>query len=191
MTTFATPCAVSPAPTRRKVIGPPTTVAPTDQLDSLSEVDDVLGDWSNRRQAFVQRQAEARAARQQFESDALDLARTVIRPAFDALAARLNADGGGGRVYQRLADSSHCFRLRLWMSLEGEIATPRQDRNPYLQLDLDVRNSRINVWEGDMWKKQGSSRDSTPWRLDEITNDAVTQRVIAILHRAASHDVVA
>ena len=76
------------------------------------------------------------------------------------------------------------------MSLEGEIASPRQDRNPYLQLDLDVPNWRFKVWEGDMWEKQGSSRDSTPWRLNEVTTKALTQRVIAILHRAASHDVV-
>jgi hypothetical protein len=78
----------------------------------------------------------------------------------------------------------------LWISSASEIATPRQVRNPYLQLDFDVPNRQFKVWEGDMWQKQGSSRNSTPWRVDEITTKAVTQRVIAILRRPASHDVV-
>jgi hypothetical protein len=157
----------------------------------LAEVDDVLGTWSGQRQAFAQRQAEARAAGQQFERNAHDLARTVLRPALDALAARLKADGGGGRVDERILDGSRSYRLTLWMSLEGGITTPRQDRNPYLQIDLDVPNRRFEVWEGDMWEKQGSSRNSTPWQPGDITTEAVTERVIAILRRAASHDVVA
>ena len=119
-----------------------------------------------------------------------DLALTVIRPAFDAIAARLNADGGGGQVDERFADGAHPYRLTLWMSLEEQIASPRQDRNPFLQLDLDMPNRRFKVWEGDMWEKQGSSRDSTPWRLDEVTTKAVTERAVAVLRRAASHDVV-
>lgn len=166
-------------------------VPSTTQADPLAEIDDVVGEWTDRQQAFVQRQADARAARLQFEHDAEVLAHTVVRPALDAVVARLRADGGDGRVDERPRDDRHPYRLTLWMSLEGTIAEPRQDRNPYLQLDLDLANRRFNVWEGDMWEKQGSSRDSTPWRLDEITTEAVTDRVIAILERAASHDVIA
>jgi hypothetical protein len=43
------------------------------------------------------------------------------------------------------------------------------------------------VWEGDMWEGRGTSRDSTPWQLSEITADAVTQRVLGILERATEH----
>ena len=190
MMTLATPCATSLVSTISPDIGPPTVPPPLPSRTGLAEIDDVLGSWVARRQAFAQRQAEARAARQQFEHAAHDLALTVIRPAFDAIAARLNADGGGGRVDERLADGAHPYRLTLWMSLEEQIASPRQDRNPFLQLDLDVPNRRFKVWEGDMWEKQGSSRDSTPWRLDEVTTKAVTERAVAVLRRAASHDVV-
>ncbi len=170
---------------------PPAAMPPIALADPLAEIDDVIGEWTDHRQAFAQRQAEARAARLQFERDGDVLATNVIRPTLVALVARLRTDGGDGRIDERPRDDRHSYRLTLWMSLEGSIADPRQDRNPYLQLDLDVPNRRFNVWEGDMWEKQGSSRDSTPWRLDEITVEAVTHRAIAILERAASHDVIA
>ena len=169
---------------------PPNTVPPSNPTDPLAEVDQILSDWSSQRLAFAQRQADSRAARQQFEHDADVLTQTVIRPAFDDLAARLNNDGGGGRVDERPSDGRHTYRLTLWMSLDVSVTEPRQDRNPYLQLDLDVPNQRFNVWEGDMWEKQGSSRGSTPWQLSQITTEAVAHRAIAILRRAASHDVV-
>jgi hypothetical protein len=178
------------APTASPVDPEPAAGQNEAPSDPLVEVDEVLHSWSIQRQDFVDIQDEAKAARDTFVRDALNLAITVIRPALDVLSARLTADGGSGRVDERLGDDSHSYRLTLWISLEGEIATPRKDLNPYLQLDLDVPNRRFNVWEGDMWEKQGSSRDSIPWQLEDITDEAVTQRVIAILRRAASHDVV-
>ena len=190
MMTLATLCATSPVSTISPDIGPPHRSSVPTQSDRFGRDRRCVSLLAARRQAFAQRQAEARAARQQFEHAAHDLVCTVIWPAFEAIAARLNTDGGGGRVDERLADGIHPYRLTLWMSLEGQIASPRQDRNPYLQLDLDIPNRRFKVWEGDMWEKQGSSRNSTPWRLDEVTTKAVTQRAVAVLHRAASHDVV-
>jgi hypothetical protein len=75
------------------------------------------------------------------------------------------------------------------MSLKGEITgAPRQDRNPYLQLDADVAHHRVDVWEGDMWEKQGTSRATSPWQLSEISSESITERVVAILERAANHD---
>jgi hypothetical protein len=74
------------------------------------------------------------------------------------------------------------------MSLDGEtIGAPRQDLNPYLQLDADVAHRRIDVWEGDMWQKQGTSRSTAPWQLNEISTKSVTERVVGILERAARH----
>ena len=82
----------------------------------------------------------------------------------------------------------HRPRLILWMSLKGKITgTPRQDLNPYLQLDVDVEHRRIDVWEGDMWEREGTSRATSPWQLDEITSETVTERVVSILERAAGH----
>jgi hypothetical protein len=164
---------------------------PITRDDPMAEIEDVLGSWNCRRRAFAQRQAGARAARQQFERDADVLAGTVIRPTFDAIAVRLNAHGGGGQVDERPGDDSHAYRATLWMALDGPIATPRQDRNPYLQLDLDVPGRQIRAWECDVWDKQGASRESTPWQLGEITEQSLTHRAVAILRRAATHDMVA
>ena len=74
------------------------------------------------------------------------------------------------------------------MSLEGEIpAEPRQDRDPFLQLDADVARRRVDVWEGDMWQGQGISQQTVPWQLSEMSPANVTERIIGILERAAEH----
>jgi hypothetical protein len=158
----------------------------------LEEIDQVLKSWSDQRQAFASRQAEIEATRLLFVRQAAEIADHVIRPAMEAALARLDRDGGGGRIEERPGDDTHSLRLILWMSLDGDIAgAPRQDLNPYLQLDIDVATRRIDVWEGDMWEKQGSSRATSPWQLSEITAESVTHRVIDILRRAAGHDVQA
>jgi hypothetical protein len=163
--------------------------APEESVD-LKEIDQVLASWSDQRQAFMARQAAAEASRQLFLRQAAEIADHVIRPAMEATLDRLNRDGGGGRIEERARDDTHSLRLILWMSLEGDLAgTPRQDRNPYLQLDIDVATRQVDVWEGDMWQKQGSSRATAPWHLSEITAGSVTLRAIDILKRAAGHDV--
>jgi hypothetical protein len=58
---------------------------------------------------------------------------------------------------------------------------PRQDRNPYLQLDANVMYRRVDIWEGDMWQKLGTSRATSPWQLSDITS--VTERIVGILGR--------
>ena len=78
------------------------------------------------------------------------------------------------------------------MSLEdGITGTPRQDVNPYLQLDADVGQRRIAVWEGDMWQKEGTSRATSPWGLNDVSTESVTERILEILRRAATHGVEA
>jgi hypothetical protein len=166
--------------------------APGAEAGGLEEIDQVLKSWSDQRHAFAARQVEIEATRQLFVRQAAEIADHVIRPAMQAALTRLAHDGGGGRIEERRGDDTHSLRLILWMSLEGDVAErPRQDRNPYLQLDIDVATRRVDVWEGDMWEKQGSSRSTTPWQLSEITAQSVTQRVIDILRRAAGHDVEA
>jgi hypothetical protein len=156
----------------------------------LEEIDQVLKSWSDQRHAFATRQAESEATRRLFVRQAAEIADHVIRPAMEAALARLARDGGGGRIEERPGDDTHSLRLVLWMSLDGDITgAPRQDLNPYLQLDIDVTTRRIDVREGDMWEKQGCSRATAPWQLSEITAESVTNRVVDILQRAAGHDV--
>jgi hypothetical protein len=112
----------------------------------------------------------------------------VIKPAMEQLVQRLRKDGGGGLIWEGGSRTMYRPRLVLWMSLDGEIiGEPRQDLNPYLQLDADVAHRRIDVWEGDMWQKQGTSRSTAPWQLIDISTKSVTERAVAILERAAGH----
>ena len=74
--------------------------------------------------------------------------------------------------------------------MKGEIAgSPRQDLNPFLQLDADPVQRQIDVWEGDMVENQGTSRATSPWALSEVTEEAVMGRIVAILRRAGTHGV--
>jgi hypothetical protein len=170
----------------------PDTAAASDVPDALEGIDQILEYWSDQRRAFAAREAASEASRLLFVRQAVEIADHVVRPAMEAALARLARDGGGGRIEERHGDATHSLRLILWMSLDGDVAgTPRQDRNPYLQFDIDVATRRVDVWEGDMWEKQGSSRPSSPLQLSEITAESVTRRAIDILRRAAGHDVVA
>jgi len=117
-----------------------------------------------------------------------ELSLSVIKPTMEVIVRRLEEDGGGGLIWDGDSEAMHRPRLILWMSLKGKITgTPGQDLNPYLQLDVDVEHRRIDVWEGDMWEREGTSRATSPWTLDEITSETVTERVVSILERAADH----
>ena len=111
-----------------------------------------------------------------------------MKPTLLEVAEQLNENGGGGLVEERPAAGNHGKRLILWMSLEGPVVVPpRADRNPYIQLDIDVLWRRITVWEGDMWQKLGASRRTEPFCLDELTKDSVTQRTVGVLRRSVNH----
>jgi len=90
----------------------------------------------------------------------------VIRPTMEAIVQRLQEDGGHGAIWERDSEAMHRPRVILWMSVKGKISgPPRQDGNPYLQLDVDMAQRRIDVWEGDMWENSGVSRATAPWDL--------------------------
>jgi hypothetical protein len=90
---------------------------------------------------------------------------------------------------ERHLDTLHKPRVTPWMSTQGEVANPRQDLNPFLQLDADVANRRINVWEGDMVENQGTSRPTSPWVLSEVTRESTMERIVDVLRRAGTHGV--
>jgi hypothetical protein len=169
-------------------VSPDSESPPAKGKDDLVEVDEALGLWSRREREFAQQQAGEQADRDRFLADFADISERVLRPTLEAVIQRLRRDGGDGILQERGSDGVHGPRLTLWMSLEGEIsAEPRQDRNPFLQLDADVAHRRVDVWEGDMWQRQGLSRETPPWRLSEISPAGVTERVVGILGRAAKH----
>ena len=166
------------------------SVTPT-PTDSVTDIDEIVHHWTDLRQEGVERQAEAEAERRHFLEDFRTNVDSVIRPAMQAAVARLGEDGGGGLIEEREESLMHRPRIVLWMSLDGEIVAPRQDRNPYLQLDADVGRRRIDVWEGDMWEEEGASRAGSPWELGDVSTESVTKRILDILRRAATHGLSA
>lgn len=190
-----------------EAINRPTAASGTDQADpallaqavyaTKSEeaddaIDHIVDHWTELRRQKSTREAQGEAERERFLDDFRKLDESVIHPAMEATLKELRKDGGGGRVEVRQEDLMHRPRVTLWMSLEGEIeGEPHQDRNPYLQLDADVAHRQVAVWEGDMWMKEGVSRDTAPFKMDEITTESITERILGILQRAATHGVTA
>lgn len=158
-------------------------------LTPLEEIDEVIEEFEEHRA-----QVMADAARRGVDSEAFDrhadeTIDRVIRPTMQRVAWRLRRDGADGRIVEAPSDARHTRRLTFWMSLDGAVADPpRQDRNPFLQIDVDVPNRRIKVWEGDMWEGRGTSRSTAPWHLDEITVDMVSGRIVGILRRAVDRE---
>jgi hypothetical protein len=189
---YGTVEAVATSPLEARILTPDESSPATKGEDTVAEIDQIVGHWSDLRQEGVERQAQEGAAREQFLEDFRHITDSVIRPAMAAAVERLRMNGGGELIEERKEDLMHRTRVILWMSLDGTIAgTPRQDRNPYLQLDADVGHRWIDVWEGDMWEKEGTSRATSPWELDEVSSESVTKRILDILRRAATHGVAA
>jgi hypothetical protein len=156
--------------------------------DPLVQIDRVLDGWSSRERAFAEQNASAKAKKAKFLQDFESISQQVIRPTMEAVIQRLRKDGGDGIIQERGSDASQSPRMILWMSLAGEVSSaPHQDRNPFLQLDVDETHCRVDVWEGDMWEKQGNSGAVAPWELTEISPESITERIIGILQRAATH----
>jgi hypothetical protein len=171
----------------------PPEVLPADEVVTEPEgvaIDAAVVGWTDLHHQAVEEQAEDEAARTAFLHGFDDAVTSVIRPAMEAVVARLHQDGGGGRVVQVEPNELHRPRITLWMSLSGDLASePRQELNPFLQLDADAVFRRIDVWEGDMVDKQGTSRATTPWKLSEVTTASVSDRIVDILRRASTHGV--
>lgn len=168
----------------------PSTMASQNEPDVLGEIDEVLDLWAQRRRDARRHQLEVESERREFIRHAEAIGTRVIRPTFQAIAQRLRASGGDGKVVERPRDGKHELRLTLWMALDREVAiVDRPDLYPYLRLDLDVPHRRFTAWEGDMWERQGASRPGAPLGLNDVTAAALTARVVAVLQRAAAHEV--
>jgi hypothetical protein len=157
--------------------------------DSLRQIDQIVDRWSHLRQESAAEQAHAEVERERFLKEFQDITNSVIRPTMEIAIERLRKDGGGGLIEERHLDTLHKPRVTLWISMQGEVANPRQDLNPFLQLDADVANRRINVWEGDMVENQGTSRPTSPWVLSGVTRESIMERIVDVLRRAGTHGV--
>jgi hypothetical protein len=74
------------------------------------------------------------------------------------------------------------------MSLDGPVVVPaRVDRDPYIQLGVDLPWRRVTVWEGNMWHKFGASRSTEPFTLEQLTIESVTHRTVGALRRTVNH----
>ncbi len=154
---------------------------------SLSVVDALLATYARQQEDEADRARAELLDRQRFAHAAACMFERVVGPVFRDIAERLNRDGGGGLVEERPAEGRHGQRLTLWMSLEGPVAVPlRMDRNPYVQLEVDVPWRRITVWEGDMWHKRGASRCTQPLTPEEVTTESVEARAVGVLRRTVS-----
>jgi hypothetical protein len=168
---------------------PAHTDAQADEIaGSVGDIDQILEKWTDRQDAFASKEDEAMAEEEKFLNDFREISGRVIKPAMEANVQRLQKDGGDGMIWDGESEAMHRPRVILWMSLKGKIdGPPRQDLNPYLQLDVDTPHRRIDIWEGDMWENSGVSRATTPWHLTDISTESVNRRVMGILDRATNH----
>jgi len=160
----------------------------TTTTDLLEQVDEVFRVRAQQLQASAEQQARAGSTQARLHDDVAALCTQEIRAAMEAFLVRLRTNGGGGLLEERagIAGTGVAPRMRLWMSLSGEIlGRPRQDRNPYLQLDFEMTTRQITVAEGDMWQGHGAAGRVGAWDVSEVTNVLVTRALLAVLQRAA------
>jgi hypothetical protein len=162
------------------------TETPTSDL--LTEVDHIFEMRSQSASQSVARQSQAETEAMRLQDEFGSVCEEQILPAMQAFLERLRLNGGGGLLEERDGVGARVSpRVRLWMSLSGElIGRPRRDQHPYLQLDFDITRKRVSVEEGDMWKGHGTSGPAGAWILSEITGDTVTAALLGVLRRAAA-----
>lgn len=170
----------------------PSSTNPADHVDvgsSLAEIDDIMQKRLDDERQAAERTARLDSERSKFAAEFAAACDTDIRPSMEAVLARLRSDGGGGVVVEQPEDAAHDHkhRLTLWMSLSGEISgTPRQDRDPYLQLEAEMDKQRVAVSAGDMWQGHGGNTSGPVGEreLSEITPAFVSQEAVAIIRRS-------
>ncbi len=156
---------------------------------SLRKIDEIVHHWSHLRQGSADEKVNVEIEREHFLREFQEVVNSVIRPTMEMAIERLRTDGGDGIIEEHHPDILHKPRVTLWMSMQGGVERPRQDLNPFLQLDADVANKRINVWEGDMVENQGTSRATSPLALSEVTPESIMDRIVGVLRRAGTHGV--
>jgi len=158
--------------------------------DPLSEIDVILAGVAAKDRESVARSAHEHDVREEFLHEFQLRCEREVRPAMEAVLARLRSSGGGGLIEEHPGGEARVStpRLTLWMSLEGPlVGNPRPDRDPYLQLDADVNAREVQLSEGDMWQGAGGGHSGRmgEWQLSELTGARVSEELLGILRRAA------
>ncbi len=158
--------------------------------DRLAEIDLILEKRHVDEKESAERRTRLMSDKAEFAAEFDRICSERVRPTMESILERIRQNGGGGYVEERSEDLSRLcsHRITLWISLSGEIVgMPRQNRQPYLQLDADVESRVVMVSEGDMWQGKGGERNglSAQWPLREITAVRVTEEVVEILRRSA------
>ena len=157
--------------------------------DPLMEIDRIMQRRRDDLRQIANRNTQISLARAKFATAFATECEQHVRPAMEAVLERLRRNGGGGFIEERPEDLRlhHTHRVTLWMSLSGEIeGTPRQDRDPYLELDANIDKRMVTVTEGDMWQGEHASTGVTTrkCRLSDITTAFITHEAVAILRRS-------
>jgi hypothetical protein len=158
--------------------------------DPLADIAAVMAALKQKDQRSADRAAQVLEGRQVFFDEFRSVCEEEVRPAMQAVLDRLRQEGGDGLIEEYPGGEPRVAtpRLTLWMSLQGPLeGAPRQDRNPYLQLDADVVDGVIRVSEGDSWHGGGAGRSGSAgtWKLADVNAALVVQELAKIVRRSA------
>lgn len=162
----------------------------TSITDPLADIGSVVAALKQQDAQSAESATHVLEDRQAFFDQFHEICRTEVRPAMQAVLDRLQSEGGDGLIEEHPGGEPRVAtpRLTLWMSLQGPIdGAPRQDRNPYLQLDADVAGRAIRVSEGDSWRGGGAGQSGSAgtWNPSDVTSDLVVTELAGIVRRSA------
>lgn len=158
--------------------------------DPLDDIGAVVAALKKKDALSAESAAQVLEGRQAFFDDFRAVCEAEVRPAMQGVLDRLREEGGDGLIEEHPGGEPRVStpRLTLWMSLQGPMdGAPRQDRNPYLQLDADVVGRVIRVSEGDSWRGGGAGQSGSAgtWQLGDVTRTVVVQELAEIVRRSA------
>jgi hypothetical protein len=158
--------------------------------DPLADIGTVVAALKQQDALSAESATQVLEGRQAFFDEFHEVCRTEVRPAMEAVLERLLAEGGDGLIEEHPGGEPRVStpRMTLWMSLQGPLTgAPRQDRNPYLQLDADVVGRVIRVSEGDSWRGGGAGQSGSAgtWKPTDVTRALVVQELAEIVRRSA------
>ncbi len=166
--------------------GQPSALA----ADPLTDIGAVVAALKQRDVLSAESAAQVLEGRGAFFDEFRAICQGVVRPAMEAVLDRLRMEGGDGLIEEHPGGEPRVStpRLTLWMSLQGPIeGAPRQDRNPYLQLDADVVDRVIRLTEGDSWRGGGAGHSGSAgtWKPADVTDALVIRELADIVRRSA------
>jgi hypothetical protein len=156
----------------------------------LADIGAVVAALKQRDVSSAESAAQVLEDREAFFDEFRATCQDEVRPAMQAVLDRLRLEGGDGLIEEHPGGEPRVStpRLTLWMSLQGPMeGVPRQDRNPYLQLDADVVDRVIRLTEGDSWRGGGAGHSGSAgtWKPADVTRALVTRELAEIVRRSA------